>query len=51
MIMEQWGITLAEVIRRRSVLSEYEVQIIFSQLVNILSDLRSNNISHGNICL
>jgi serine/threonine protein kinase len=51
LLMELWGIPLEKILTRRRALMEREVQLIFCQLIDILENLRSANVSHGNIAL
>ena len=49
--MEKWGDTLADLISQRLTLSEFEVQLVFSQLVDIVVELRKANVAHNSITL
>lgn len=49
--MEKWGDTLANLTSQRLSLTEFEVQLVFSQLVDIVVELRKANIAHNFITL
>jgi len=51
LLMDLWGVSLEKILMHRHTLMEKEVQLVFCQLVDILENLRSANISHGNITL
>jgi hypothetical protein len=51
LVMERWGRTLGDVLAKRRVLTEYEVQMVFSQLVDLVVELRTKNIAHNAISL